>query len=42
MLKNVSLTSKIDLFSNYLHNPQKIDVSWETINCIESEQIHFS
>ncbi len=28
-LKNVALTSKIDLFSNYLHNPQNIDVSWE-------------
>ncbi|MGE5480694.1 MAG: DUF3078 domain-containing protein [Chloroflexota bacterium] len=30
-LKNVSLTSKIDLFSNYLKNPQNIDVSWENI-----------
>jgi hypothetical protein len=28
-LKNVSFTSKIDLFSNYLSNPQNIDVSWE-------------
>jgi hypothetical protein len=30
ILKNVSFTSKIDLFSNYIHNPQNIDVSWET------------
>lgn len=30
-LKNVSFTSKIDLFSNYSHNPQNIDVSWENL-----------
>lgn len=30
-LKNVSLTSKLDLFSNYLKNPQDIDVNWENI-----------
>jgi len=29
--KSVSLTSKLDLFSNYKVNPQNIDVSWETI-----------
>ena len=29
-LRNVSFTTKIDLFSNYLHNPENIDVSWET------------
>lgn len=29
--KSVSITSKLDLFSNYKHNPQNIDVSWETI-----------
>lgn len=28
-MKNVALTSKIDLFSNYLKNPQNVDVSWE-------------
>jgi hypothetical protein len=27
--KNVSFTSKIDLFSNYLDKPQNIDISWE-------------
>lgn len=30
-LKNVAFTTKIDLFSNYAHNPQNIDVSWETL-----------
>lgn len=30
-LKNISFTSKIDLFSNYANNPQNIDVSWETL-----------
>lgn len=31
LLKNVSFTTKIDLFSNYAENPQNIDVSWETL-----------
>ncbi len=31
ILKNVSFTTKIDLFSNYANNPQNIDVSWETL-----------
>jgi len=30
-LKNVSFTTKIDLFSNYTHNPQNIDVTWENL-----------
>ncbi len=30
-LKNVSFTTKIDLFSNYREKPQNIDVSWETL-----------
>lgn len=29
--KNMSFTTKLDLFSNYLNEPQNIDVSWETI-----------
>ncbi|MDA3882452.1 MAG: DUF3078 domain-containing protein [Bacteroidales bacterium] len=28
-LQNVSLTSKIDLFSNYLNSPENIDINWE-------------
>lgn len=30
IVKNVGLDTKLDLFSNYLHNPQNIDVNWET------------
>ena len=30
-LKNVSFTSKIDLFSNYANNPQNIDITWENL-----------
>jgi hypothetical protein len=29
-LKNVSFTTKVDVFSNYLKNPDCIDVNWET------------
>jgi len=29
IMKNVNLMSKLDLFSDYLHNPQNIVVSWE-------------
>lgn len=31
IVKNVSLVSKLDLFSNYLNNPLNIDVSWEVL-----------
>jgi hypothetical protein len=31
ILKNVTFTTKIDLFSNYADNPQNIDVSWENL-----------
>ena len=30
-LKNVSFTTKIDLFSNYTKNPQNVVVNWETL-----------
>ncbi len=29
--KNISFTTKIDLFSNYLKDPQNVDVNWETL-----------
>jgi hypothetical protein len=29
--KNVSFTTKLDLFSNYLDNPQNVDVNWEVL-----------
>jgi hypothetical protein len=31
LLKNVSFTTKIDLFSNYANNPQNIVINWETL-----------
>ena len=31
LLKNVAFTTKIDLFSNYIDDPQNIDISWETL-----------
>lgn len=30
-LKNMGITTKVDLFSNYLNKPQNIDIDWETI-----------
>lgn len=29
--KNVTLTNRIQLFTNYIHNPQNIDIDWEMI-----------
>jgi hypothetical protein len=29
-MKNISFTTKVDFFSNYLDKPQNIDVNWET------------
>lgn len=31
VMKNVSLHSKLDLFSNYLNNPENIDVNWDVL-----------
>ena len=31
VMKNVTLVTKIDLFSNYLKNPQNMDVNWDRI-----------
>ncbi|MCF6332204.1 MAG: DUF3078 domain-containing protein [Draconibacterium sp.] len=31
VVKNVSLQTKLDLFSNYFHNPQNIDVDWNIL-----------
>ena len=31
IVKNVSLSTKLDLFSNYLKNPEKVDISWEVM-----------
>lgn len=32
---NITLQTKLDLFSNYLHNPQNIDINWETLVMIK-------
>ena len=37
-LKNVGITTKLDLFSNYLKDPQNIDVSWETLIALKVNQ----
>jgi hypothetical protein len=31
IFKNVTLQSKADLFSNYLHNPKNVDMNWENL-----------
>ncbi len=31
LIENVTFSTKVDLFSNYLKNPQNIDVNWETL-----------
>lgn len=31
LMKNIKLQSKIDLFSNYLNNPQNIDINWDLL-----------
>lgn len=31
VVKNISVQTKLDLFSNYVENPQNIDVSWEVL-----------
>jgi hypothetical protein len=31
LMENITFQTKLDLFSNYLHNPQNIDVNWETL-----------
>jgi len=31
LMENITILTKLDLFSNYLNNPQNIDVNWETL-----------
>ncbi|MEO0403674.1 MAG: DUF3078 domain-containing protein [Bacteroidota bacterium] len=31
LVENVGLQTRLDLFSNYMNNPQNIDVNWETL-----------
>ncbi len=30
-VKNMSITNRLQLFTNYIHNPQDVDVDWEVI-----------
>jgi hypothetical protein len=34
-LKNISFTTRLDLFSNYPEKPQNVDVSWETLSVMK-------
>ena len=38
LLKNLSFTIKIDLFSDYLDHPQNIDINWETLVAFKVNQ----
>jgi hypothetical protein len=31
LMENISFQTKVDLFTNYLHNPQNVDVNWECL-----------
>lgn len=31
IVKNVNLSTKLELFSNYIENPQNIDINWDTM-----------
>jgi hypothetical protein len=31
LMENITFQTKLELFSNYLHNPQNIDVNWECL-----------
>jgi hypothetical protein len=38
LMKNVNFDTKIDLFSNYLHNPQNIDINWEALLTLQANK----
>jgi len=38
-LKNISFTTKLDLFSNYLDKPQNVDVNWEVLIVMKVNKI---
>ncbi len=31
VMENITLQTKLELFSNYLETPQNIDINWETL-----------
>lgn len=38
LIENVNFGTKIDLFSNYLNNPQNIDINWETLLTLKANK----
>ena len=38
LFENVNFSTKIDLFSNYLDNPQNIDINWETLLTLKANK----
>ncbi len=38
LMKNVSFSTKVDLFSNYANNPQNIDINWETLIILQANK----
>ncbi len=38
LIENVTFGTKIDLFSNYLNNPQNIDINWETLITLKANE----
>jgi hypothetical protein len=38
-MKNISFTTKLDLFSNYLDKPQNVDVNWEVLIAMKVNKI---
>ena len=38
IVKNVNFLTKLDLFTNYLKNPQNIDISWEALLVLKVNQ----
>ncbi len=38
LMENIMFQTKLDLFSNYLNNPQYIDVNWETLLSMKVNQ----
>lgn len=35
LMENINFTTELDLFSNYLNNPQNIDVNWTTLTAMK-------
>jgi hypothetical protein len=38
IMKNVNFSTKIDFFSNYLKNPQNIDINWEALLTLQANK----